>query len=419
MPIDSVLTIKSLGRQGDGIALIDGRQVFVPLALPGEQVRVRVGPLRRGVHRGAVLERLSDSQARTTPPCQYFDACGGCAAQHMADEPYGAWKSDGLRAAMTRCGLDQVPIAPLRRSPAGSRRRARLHAIRRGGEVTLGFRARGSDRVVETATCLLLTPALRALIPPLKVFLATMEGWGRSVELALTDTDTGVDLSLVGDCAPTLADRERLAAFAAAQDIARIALGPRLGLDVVILRRPPRMRFGDAAVDLPPDAFVQPTRAGETAIAEMVRTAVGGARSVVDLYAGCGSLALVAAATGARVHAVEGDRAAADALIAASRHSNRELTVERRDLVRRPLQPDELARFAAAVIDPPRAGAEPQARALVASQVRTVVSASCNPATFARDAAILVEGGYRLDRVEPIDQFLWSPHLEVVGVFRR
>ncbi len=277
--------------------------------------------------------------------------------------------------------------------------------------------------MVDLLECHVLRPAIVALMAPLRALLAALLAPSESAEAIVTESDSGLDLLLVTKAELGLARRERLAAFADAQDLARLSRRhpKRGGAELLVERRPVRARFGGLSVDLPAGAFLQASREGELALQEAVGRAVGGARRLADLYAGCGTFGLPLAAAGHGVHAVEADRAAAEALEGAAREAagRLRLTVERRDLDRRPLAGVELERFDAVIFDPPRAGARAQAEALAASPVPRVVGLSCNPASFARDAHILAGGGYRLDWVLPVDQFLWSPHLELAACFTR
>lgn len=394
------LSVEALGAQGDGIARWHGETVFVPFAAPGDRVRARLGA-RRGQGREArVVERLALGQGRAEPVCRHFGRCGGCALQHLGGEAYRALKLAALHGALRRIGIDPAVVAPLREVPPG-RRRARL-GLR--PPALAGFRERFSHALVDLDECAVLDPALFALVAPLR----ELAGLGPA-EVTLTHTDSGVDMLVEAAARPELAALEALAAFAERHDVARIAWGDT----TVVERRPVRVQLSSVAVPFPPGAFLQASAAAEAALVAEVTAAIGGARPVLDLYAGLGTFAF---ALGGGAHAVEGNAAAAAAMAAAAAPG---ITVERRDLERDPLPVEALARYAAAVFDPPRAGARRQAERLAASAIPTIVAVSCNPATFARDAARLIAGGYRLERVAPVDQFVWTPHLELVAVFRR
>jgi 23S rRNA (uracil1939-C5)-methyltransferase len=288
--------------------------------------------------------------------------------------------------------------------------------------VLLGFHARARHRVVDLLQCLILLPQLAALLLPLRQALGRVLADGRSADLLLAWTDAGADLLMISTTAPDLAGRQALAAFAEAGDLARVSWSPPDGeAEPVALRRAPTLRFAGVPVRLPPGPFLQPSAEGEAALVAAVAEATSGARRVADLYAGCGTFTLPLAAAGRRVHAVDGAGPAIEALTAAARAGGlgSAVTAERRDLDRRPLLGPELQRYEAVVFDQPRAGAKAQAALLAHSTVPRVVAVSCNPTTFARDARILVDGGYRLDWVQPVDQFPWTGHLELVAAFAR
>jgi 23S rRNA (uracil1939-C5)-methyltransferase len=411
------LEIERLGTEGVGLARTGGRVVLVPDALPGERVRVRTDG---GKAPAVLLERFSDSADRVAPPCRHFGSCGGCVLQHLAPVPYADFKRGLIRDALSRQGLGAVPVAEPLVSPPGSRRRATLEARRVGGGIVLGFHGRASHQIVDLGECPVLRPALTALLPALRGLLMGLLRGGQTASAILTGVETGIDLGLELPAEPALAALEALSDFAERQDLARLwwrvaGTAPMPAAQ----RRPVVTRFGAVAAELPPGVFLQATAEGEAALRAAVEQGVGPARRVADLFAGTGTFSLALA--GSRiVHAVESDAASLGALAAAARRAQLvQLTSERRDLEARPLLPDELAAYDAIVFDPPRAGAKAQAEQLARSSVPVVIGVSCNPASFARDAAILVGGGYALEGILPVDQFLWSSHVELVGRFRR
>jgi 23S rRNA (uracil1939-C5)-methyltransferase len=411
------LTIAEIGAHGDGIAHRDGDTVFVPYTLPGDRVRAR----RIGPAHALPQEWLSRATEPHQPRCSHFGSCGGCALQHLEHDAYAAWKLRQLTVTLARRGFDGVEVAPLVRALPAERRRAAFGAIRTAAQTIAGFHAYRSRTLIDMLDCAVLAPAIVALLPPLRALLHGVLPPSRTVDALVTQTESGLDL-LVGHASPPdRRQREAVVAFAEAQDLARIAWRERDETpEVLVQRRVPQVRFADIAVDLPPGAFLQATPSGENAIVAATLSGVAGAKRVADLFAGCGTISLPLSAQ-ARVHAVDGARELADALTAAARRAQRagRLTVETRDLARRPLLADELDIFDAVVFDPPRDGAAAQAAEIARSKLRKVVGVSCNPATFARDGRILADAGFRLIRVTPIDQFLWSPHLELVGVFER
>ena len=415
------LEIESIGARGDGIGRADGRLVYVPLTVPGDRLRVELEQPRGDGFAGRIVDVLTEGPGRVQPPCPQFGECGGCALQHLEDQRYAAWKEQLVRAALAHRGFVDPPLRPLLRVAPATRRRASLAAERTGRSLRLGFHARGSHRVTEAAGCHVLAPVLSALLPPLRDALLAMLADGERVEVTATATVDGIDLLMEGKRPLSLESREALAALAVGADLARITWrADRSFPDPVAIRRPARIAFADVAVDLPPGAFLQPTAPGEAALVVAVTQALAGCRRLADLYAGCGTFTFPLARR-ARVHAVEGDADAIGALAAAARRGSpgQAITTEHRDLASDPLTEEELARFDGVVFDPPRAGAKAQAERLARSTVSKVVAVSCDPATFARDARILVDGGYALHEATPVDQFIWSPHVEVVALFAR
>jgi 23S rRNA (uracil1939-C5)-methyltransferase len=421
------VTIEGLGARGDGLASCEGRPVFVPFTVPGDKARLRLTGTRAGGFKGEVLELLEAGPGRAEAPCRHFGSCGGCALQHLAEDVYARWKEGLVGQALARRGLGEVPVAPLVRIPPGSRRRATLAASRRGMGVALGFHGRDSHGVVDLGTCLLLSPRLASLLPALRQALAPLLEAREVAAVTLTETEAGPDLLVVSQDAPGLDARETLAALAETQDLARLSwaaraqAGEALEPEPVAIRRPPRVRFAGVAVEPPPGGFLQPTAQGEAALVERVLAYLpAGAETVADLYAGCGTFSFPLAKR-ARVHAVEREPAALGALWAAARKAGRagRITVETRDLARAPVTAEELAGLDCVVFDPPRAGAREQAAEIARSQVPAAIAVSCNPNTFARDARTLVDGGFTLVEVSPIDQFPWTGHLELVANFRR
>jgi len=407
------LVIESVGARGDGVA---AGPVYAPFTLPGETVRAIVAG-----ERAEVLEVLSPSPQRVEPACPHFGQCGGCALQHWAAEPYLAWKAELIRAALARERIETEILPPFA-SPPGSRRRLALHARPgRPGEARLGFKARGTWRQVEVQVCPIADPRLVAAFPGLRRLAAAFLEHPRSAPvLHATWTDTGLDVDISGverRTGPLSADgRVQAAEAAEGMDAARVTLAG----EIVYQARQPMVRLGRARVALPPGAFLQATVEAEEAMAAFAVKAVGGAGRVADLYCGVGTFALRLAET-AQVHAADSSAAAIAALASAvgTAPGLKTVTAEARDLDRRPVLAQELKGVDAALFDPPRAGAAAQAAQIGQSDVALAIGVSCNPATFARDARILVDAGFTLERVLPVDQFLWSAHVELVGVFGR
>lgn len=413
------VTIETLGARGDGIAHSRGDKLYVAFAAPGDRVWVRRTGKRGDGFAGEIAALIEPGPARTDPSCRHFGTCGGCATQHIEPGATAEIKRDLLAQALARHGISDVPIAATVSIPPGERRRARL-SYRSGREAILGFNQRNSRRLENLEECPALRDSMAALIDPARRMAATIGILGKGADIQITETDDGLDLLIVPKRAdePDLRARETLAAFADDHDLCRISWQAGSEWEPVAQRRPARVRFGQVTVNPPPNAFLQPSRKGETAIVDLMCNAMAQAKPalIADFYAGCGALTFPLSAYG-RVTAFEGNDEMADAIARAAGQTP--VTVERRDLVRQPLSALELNTFDAAVFDPPRAGARPLAEALAHSTIPTVVAVSCNPSTLGRDLRLLIDGGYRIEGVTPIDQFPWSSHLEAVAVLRR
>lgn len=415
------LTITAIGARGDGLAEVDGRRVFVPFTVPGDRVRVRLcsDKVSNEAERAEIIDVLEPGPTRATAVCPHFGTCGGCTIQHLADDAYVAWKRGLIQAALARVGLEQVPLMPLARTPPATRRRARFAVLKRGRRIWLGFNERLSHRLVDVTACPVLLPQLVAVLEPLRTVLAAVLSDGGRADAVVTRLDDGIDLLLIGPSRLDRTARERLARFAEMAGIARLSwqADDHGHPEPLAHRLPVSIRFGSATVIPPPGAFLQASAAGESALRAVVEDAVGGAIRIADLFAGVGTFSIPLAKGKASVNAVEGNPAAIEAL--ARSVGGLRLTTAKRDLFKDPLTVKELDRFDAVVFDPPRAGAAAQVAMLAASKVPMVVGVSCNPVTFARDARTLVDGGYTLTRIVPVDQFLWSAHIELAGVFVR
>ncbi len=397
------VTIQRLGHRGDGITAEGTR---VARTLPGEVVE---GEVEAG--RIAAPKIVTPSAHRIRPPCPHYRNCGGCALQHASDDFVADWKQDVVRTALAAQGL-ATDFAPMHISPPNSRRRAVLSGRRLKRGAVVGFHARASDTVVAIPECQLLHPDLMTALPTLEAITALAGTRKGELSLAVTESAGGADVAVRGGRALDAGLRAQLAALAGRHGLARLAWEG----EVIAQLAPPLQRFGRAEITPPPGTFLQATPQGEAALLAAVRESVGSARRIVDLFAGCGTFALPLA-EGAEVHAVEGDAAMLAALDAGWRGAPglKRITTETRDLFRRPLLAEELSRFDAVVIDPPRAGAEAQVAQIARSGVPVIAFVSCNPVTFARDARLLVEAGHTLQRVHVVDQFRWSPHVELAA----
>lgn len=409
------LTVERVGQRGDGIARWRDAPVFLPFTAPGDQIRARLLQ-RRGEGWTAALEAMLTPGARAQPVCRHFGQCGGCALQHLDDDAYAAAKLSWLEAALAHQGLSCSTIHPLRRLQPGTRRRVRLQLAR--GRI--GFHARQSHRLIDLAECAVIEPKLFALLAPLRRLSLVLFERAESGAANATLSETGIDLVIELPHPPDLHRLEALAAFAEAEDLAQLSWRCGDELAPVARRRQPRVILAGIAVNLPPDAFLQPSLEAEAALSEAVLAMAGEAGRIADLYAGIGTFTF-ALARKASVHAVEGSEASAAALARAAARAglSSRVSAERRDLAARPLDADELAKFDAVVFDPPYAGAREQSAALAASRVPRIIAVSCNPASFARDARLLADGGYRLVEVRPFDAFIWSANLELVALFER
>lgn len=403
------LTIDHVGTAGDGVARAGDRSVYAPFTLPGEIVR----------ETEAGFEVVAASPDRIAPACAHFGACGGCALQHWAAPALLAWKRDQVISALARAGV-ACDVAPTVDAHGAGRRRAVLHARRRDGALVLGFAARGARTIVPIAACPVLAPPLASALPALRDIAAFFLHGQPGVDLWVTASDVGLDVAVRGFQRGGFqfsADRQAgAAALAERWDIARLSVGH----EPLIERRTPVVSIGRAQVRLPPGPFLQATALGEATLAGLVLAASAGRKRAYDLFAGLGVFALRLAET-MDVTAVEKERSAIAALKQAVDRTQglKKIAIETRDLFVNPVGGKALAGFDFVVLDPPRAGAREQAKMLAASAAARIVSVSCDAGTFARDAAILIDGGYRLHSVTPVDQFRWSTHVEIVGVFDR
>ncbi len=402
-----IATIQRLGHLGEGIA---AGPIYVPTALPGEVVE---GEVIRD--RMTTARIVTPSSNRVKPPCPHFKSCGGCSLQHASDDFVAQWKVDVVRKALSAQGLS-AEITGIHTSPPRSRRRATFSTRRRKKGAIVGLHARASDIIIEIPNCQLLHPDLMAAIPALEELTVTGGSRKGDISFIVTRSKVGADVAAMGGKPLDASLRVALADLVERYQLARLTWGEEL----IAERQSPTQEFGTAQVLPPPGAFLQATDDGEAALIRAVRAIIGSSRRVVDLFAGCGTFALPVAEQ-AEVHAVEGETAMLAALDRGWRHATglKRITTETRDLFRRPLIAEEFKHLEAAIIDPPRAGAEAQTVQLAASGIGQIAAVSCNPVTFARDAKILTDAGFALDGIEVVDQFRWSPHVELVAGFSR
>ncbi len=414
------LTITAIGARGDGLAEHAGQTVYVPFTVPGDVIEATPGEKRADGLAAELVRVVTPGPGRASAACRHFGTCGGCALQHIDDAHYADWKRGLLAEAVVRAGGNENLVAPLIRIAPGTRRRAALAFVRTGKGIMLGFAQRASHHLIDVEECPVLAPALTVLLPPLRTALIQALPGGTKGDAIATQTETGIDLVIEAESLLDLKARESLAAFAETRDLARLSWRTKKGTEPIAHRRPPMVKPGGVPVELPPGGFLQPSVEGEATLARLVTDAVREFTKprdrIADLFAGSGSFTFPLAETH-RVHAVEGDGPALAALMRAAGKASLPVTTEARDLARKPLRDKELAGYAGVVFDPPRVGASAQAQALAAKGPKLVVAVSCNPATLSRDMKALIEGGYRLVRAVPVDQFLWSARLEAVAVF--
>ena len=421
------VTIDRLGAQGDGLASLDGRTIFIEGALPGEVADIGDIPTTAPEQVHAELRSIISASAdRAPPPCRHFDECGGCSLQHIAMPAYQAWKQDALRHTLARIVQAQTTFLPSVFVPPGTRRRVTLAALKRGRNVTIGFNKARSHQIFNLDECLLVTPSLLALIQKLPQALAALLPENKPVDLFVQETDTGTDLLFTGPIGskgkPDLDVRQDVAALLSVGDIVRISWRARERdvPEILIAGTAPLVRFGAFAVEIPPAGFLQPSLAGQTALQQAVQHGLSNLppkQKIADLFCGAGTLSAAASAHGS-VTAYDGSAPAIAALNRGSKAIG-SITGVQRDLFRQPLLKPELDAFTAIILDPARAGAKDQCVHLARAAANCIIYVSCNPATFARDAEILLNGGYKLASVQIVDQFVWSSHTEIVATFLR
>jgi len=411
------VTIDKLGAQGDGIAGSAAGPVYVPFSLPGETVAIA-----RVKSQGTIMSITTPSPDRQEPPCRHFGpdgvngTCGGCTLQHMADLPYRAFKRQLVIDALRSKGLtpdvgEIVPAGP------GERRRVVFAARKTEKDMLIGFNQAESHHIVAIEECPISLPGIVARLPAIRAIAAALATNAEPFRVSVLETLSGLDIAV--DEVKKLSDPQRRKAVETVLSLRGIA---RVSLNGEILIEPskPLVDFGGVQVSPPPGGFTQATKPAEEAMAELVLAHAGKAKRIADLFAGAGTFSLRLARIG-RVHAVEAEAKALAALDHAARNTQglKPVSIEKRDLFRRPLMTQEFKPFDVVVFDPPRAGAEFQCKELARSAVKKIAAVSCNPLTLARDLAILVEGGYRITGVTPIDQFLWTSHVEVVATLEK
>ncbi|MBB3860260.1 23S rRNA (uracil1939-C5)-methyltransferase [Novosphingobium hassiacum] len=394
--------IVRIAAKGEG-ATADGR--YAALAAPGDILQDD-GTLINGAH-------------HVDPPCRHFPECGGCQLQHLSENALAEYVSDRVVGGARGQGIEPSNVAAPHLSPPRSRRRATLHAQSIGNRVVIGFHEQGSHKIIDMRECHVLAPEMFALVAPLRKLL---EGWGGrklAVDVDLALADQGVSVGLKGLKVEGLARTEAMLDFAGQNGLARLAIDSGFGPEATWEPEPVTVTFGATPVSLPPGAFMQATRDGEAVLVAAAQEWLAGSATVADLFSGLGTFAFALAGPGTKVLAVEAARDTHLACQSAARMQGRPVHCLHRDLFRNPLRVEELDRFAAVLLDPPRAGAQEQVDQIAASKVGRVVYISCNPASWARDAVRLIAGGYRLAELRPVGQFRWSTHVELASLFVR
>jgi 23S rRNA (uracil1939-C5)-methyltransferase len=415
--LPDILEIQSLGAQGDGVATVGEARIFVPFALPGDRIRCEMVGRRGDGWHAKLTEIVTPGAQRISSGS--FAHCGGCMLRHLDHAAYRAWKFGLVETALRQRGLDLPERAALIDTPPGTRRRARFAAERTKEGLRFGFHMPESTEIAPDADCAVLAPALRDALPCLRELTTAALGVGGTATVTAALTETGLDVLISME--KPLERRRALTDAAAKAPIARLSVQRGRGEPEHLLQQvAPRVHFGGVAVDLPQDAFLQPSAEGEAALVTATVAYAKGAKSIADLYSGCGTFTFPLAKVG-KVAAYESAKPAVAAIIAAANRSGLagRVTAKPRNLDASPLPPEELKAFDCVVFDPPRAGARSQAEMLARSRIKHVVAISCNPASFARDARTLVDGGFALKQLVAVDQFVWSSHVEVVALFRR
>jgi len=416
------VSVYGVGAKGDGLAKDDNaRDFFVPYSVEGDVAEIKISAKRGDTYVGDIQRLITPGQHRIDAPCPYYTKCGGCSLQHMDASTYANWKSERVGEALERSGI-KVDLEKPVLVPEGHRRRAAFAAIKKGKKIIFGFNARASHKLEEIENCLLLTKELNALIPAIRQLLPNImkqEGQG---DIIINYPGDAPDIVFALPGRMDLKAHEHLVSFAEKYNIGRMSWqeNGKGEPEIIAQRTAVTTDFSGATIELPASPFLQPSKVGEEALVDFALSCLDKEKKILDLYAGCGSFTFALATKGI-VHAVESNPAALKSLeLSAGRAGiGGRITTETRDLSRQPLMGKELEKFDAILFDPPRAGAKEQAVEIAKSNIPVVIAISCNPSTFGRDAAAMIEGGYTLEKVMPVDQFTWSAHVEIAAVFRK
>lgn len=416
--MEMILEITELGHQGDGLARTADGVVAVPYCLPGEKVKVALSTDSK--KEATLLEVVETSPHRVTAPCSYFGVCGGCALQHLDLETYGQFKCQKILGALNQQGLSAQINEPIF-FPSKTRRRVGLKAQKAGGKVEVGYHQRSSHRIVDVLSCPLVVPTIEEFFKPLKEFLHKFLSEKEKVEIFITKTDGGLDVGFQFKkrINLSLTQRENLIEFSKVNNLARLSLLHENDSETIVCFEAPTVSFDGVSVAVGAKSFLQVSSEVDDVLAELLLSSLPeNFKRAADLFCGRGTLSLPLSNRG-KVDGFEMDKDALKALQDAAKKSGRPINTVERNLFSEPLLVNELNKYDVIVLDPPRVGAHAQAKELAKSQIPLVFMVSCNAASFARDAKILIDGGYELGPITPIDQFLWSPHIEMTALFRR
>lgn len=413
-----------MGAGGDGVALIGEEKLFVPFGVTGDVLDVTLVDEKAKYKTAKINEIIEPSVHRAEPICQHFGVCGGCRLQHINSEFYKKFQKKHVETTLQHRGFENLEIGDVKISPLRSRRRARFNAVKIKGKLTLGLSEKAQHKLFDLKECPVMKDEITELVPSLRRFLNKILKNQDKMAIQVTLCENGLDVVFESKGEPDLDLRMEIASFAELNDIARISWFDN-GLkkpqyERLCERRKPFVRFGSRKVMTPPGSFLQATKEGEAALSRIALSFLKNCENIVDIFAGCGTFG-VAALSRLNVHAVEYSVEMTNALRDSANllKGTKKLTTEIRDLYLRPLNEFELNEFDGAIIDPPRAGAKAQVEEVIRSSITKIVMISCNPATFARDARMLVDAGFKMGTVTPVDQFLYSPHLEIIACFER
>ncbi|MCR9212108.1 MAG: hypothetical protein NXI13_00205 [Proteobacteria bacterium] len=414
------LEVDHIGSAGDGVAFHKGQSVFVPYSAPGDRVTVELGEPRGKGLTATITELISPGADRTEPSCRHFGTCGGCALQHLTADFNANWKRQRIIDCLDRVGLKSVDVENTVTSPPQSRRRVEFIASKRKKGVMVGYHLRRSNQIFDAGACPVLQPELLALLNPLRKMLPEILPRKSIARVTATMAYEGIDILITANIDDDLCAREILAKFATDNKLSRLSIRRKKGEAPEVIAAPgnSEISLGQVMANLAPGGFLQATIEGEHALTDRAKDALKDARNIVDLFSGCGSFSFPLVGE-ARILAVDEDEGLISALRQTANKNILPITSERRDLFQRPLLAEELAPFDGLIFDPPRAGAAAQAEQIAMSDIETVVAVSCNPVSFARDIKLLTDGGYEIASVLPVDQFLWSPHVEMVAVLSK